>query len=118
MGWPRFPNSSRISSPAQVEELVREGKLELIDVREGFEHDAGHIAGDRHVEMDQLPAQAGSLDPERAPVFYCRTGGRSGAAVEAFRASGIDAFHLEGGIVAWVDAGKPIEPDGGHVADH
>jgi rhodanese-related sulfurtransferase len=105
-------------SPAQVDELVGDGKLELIDIREGYEHDAGHIAGDRHIEMDQLPAQAGTLDAERAPVFYCRSGGRSAAAVEAFRASGIEAYHLEGGIVAWVDDGKPLEPADGRVADH
>lgn len=103
-------------SPAQVEQLVADGQLELIDIREGYEHEAGHIAGDRHIEMDQLPSQAGSL--ERPPVFYCRTGGRSAAAVEAFRASGLEAYHLEGGIVAWVEDGKPLEPADGRVADH
>ncbi len=113
-----IPEQTQDLTPAQVEELVAAGKLELIDVRETYEHDAGHIAGDRHIEMDQLPAQAASLDPERSPVFYCRTGGRSAAAVEAFRASGFDAYHLEGGIVAWVEAGKPLEPEDGRVADH
>ncbi len=105
-------------APEQVVELVREGKVELIDVRETYEHDAGRIAGARHVEMDQLAAAAGSLDPERPPVFYCRTGSRSAAATEAFRASGLAAYNLDGGIVAWVAQGLPIEPDDGRVADH
>ncbi len=105
-------------SPDQVAELVAAGKLELIDIREGYEHEAGHIGGDRHVEMDQLPAQAGTFDAEVPPVFYCRSGGRSGTAVQLFRNAGIDAFHLEGGILAWVESGRPLEPDDGSVAPH
>jgi rhodanese-related sulfurtransferase len=102
----------------QMADLVAEGRLELVDIRETYEHDAGRIAGARHVEMDQLPAAAGSFDPDRPPVFYCRTGARSATAVQLFRAAGIDAYHLDGGIVAWVDAGRPLEPEGGSVADH
>lgn len=113
-----LPELQQDLSPAQVEELVREGKLELVDVRESYEHEAGRIAGGRHIEMDKLPAEASSLDPDRPPVFYCRTGARSAAATEAFRASGFEAYNLDGGIVAWVDAGLPIEPDDGRVADH
>jgi rhodanese-related sulfurtransferase len=105
-------------APDQVVELVREGKVELIDVRETYEHDAGRIAGARHIEMDQLATVVSSLDPECPPVFYCRTGSRSAAATEAFRASGLTAFNMDGGIVAWVEQGLPIEPDDGRVADH
>jgi len=39
-------------------------------------------------------------------------------AAQAFRASGWDAYSLDGGIAAWVEAGLPIEPQDGHVADH
>ena len=105
-------------APEQVAELVRESKVELIDVRETYEHDAGHIADARHVEMDQLAAAASSLDSERPPVFYCRTGSRSAVATEAFRASGLEAYNLAGGLVAWVEQGLPIEPADGRVADH
>jgi rhodanese-related sulfurtransferase len=105
-------------SPEQVADLVADGKLELVDIRETYEHDAGHIAGDRHVEMDKLPSAAGSFDPDRPPVFYCRSGSRSGTAVELFRGAGIEAFHLDGGILAWVQSGRALEPEAGSVADH
>jgi hydroxyacylglutathione hydrolase/adenylyltransferase/sulfurtransferase len=39
-------------------------------------------------------------------------------ATKAFRASGYDAWSMAGGIVAWDEAGLPLEPDGGHVAEH
>ena len=105
-------------SPEQAAELVADGKLELVDIRETYEHDAGHIAGGRHVEMDKLPAAASSFDPDRPPVFYCRSGGRSATAVQLFRGAGLEAFHLDGGILAWVASGRPVEPDDGTVADH
>ena len=105
-------------APERVAELLSSGEVQLIDVRENYEHEAGRIAGDRHILMDQLPAQAGSLDPELPIVFYCRTGSRSGVATQAFRASGRQAYNLEGGILAWVDRGLPIEPEDGEVAPH
>jgi rhodanese-related sulfurtransferase len=105
-------------SPEQVADLVADGKLDLVDIRENYEHDAGRIAGARHIEMDRLPAEAGSFDPDRPPVFYCRSGVRSATAVELFRGAGIEAFHLDGGILAWVQSGRDLEPDDGSVADH
>jgi rhodanese-related sulfurtransferase len=105
-------------SPEQVADLVAEGQLELVDIRETYEYEAGHVAGARHVEMDQLPAAASSFDAQRPPVFYCRSGARSATAVELFRAAGIEAFHLGGGLLAWADSGRPLEPTTGSVAEH
>ena len=39
-------------------------------------------------------------------------------AASAFRSAGYDAYNLSGGIQAWVDAGLPIAPEGGYVAEH
>ena len=105
-------------SPGDVRARHGRGEIQLIDVREDYEHEAGRIAGDRHIVMDQLPAEADSLGSDEPIVFYCRTGSRSAVATQAFRASGRDAYNLEGGIVAWVERGLPIEPEGGEVAPH
>jgi rhodanese-related sulfurtransferase len=102
--------------PGRVRELVEAGEVELVDGREDYEHEAGRIEGDRHVVMDQLTAEAGTLDEAGKPiVFYCRVGSRSTVAAEAFRGSGREAYNLDGGIVAWVERGLPIE---GEVAPH
>lgn len=105
-------------APERAAELVREGGAQLVDVRETFEHEAGRIAGARHIEMDRLTEEAGSIERDRPVVFYCRTGARSGVAVQAFRGAGYDAFNLSGGLVAWVERGLPIEPEDGRVAEH
>jgi rhodanese-related sulfurtransferase len=105
-------------SPEEARRLVTEGEADLVAVREPYEHDAGRIEGARHVPIPELTAAAQEMDPERSVVFYCRSGVRSAMATQAFRASGFPAYNLAGGILAWVERGLPIVPDGGTVADH
>jgi len=104
-------------SPERAEELQREG-AQLIDVREGYEWDAGRIEGARHVELGQVASQAATIDRDRPVVFYCRVGGRSTMAAQAFRKAGYEAYSMAGGLEAWAGAGRPLEPDGGKVAEH
>ena len=105
-------------TPERVAELHVAGEIDLIDVRESYEREAGHIADTRHVQFAQLSAQAETVDRERPVIFYCRSGGRSAVATQAFRASGYDSYNMSGGLLAWVEKGLPIEPEGGSVADH
>jgi rhodanese-related sulfurtransferase len=98
-------------------ELLADGAT-VIDVREGYERDAGYIEGTRHIELERLASSAESIDRDRPVVFHCRMGVRSAMAASAFRTAGYDAYTLSGGIQAWVDAGLAISPPGGYVADH
>ncbi|HEX6460029.1 MAG TPA: rhodanese-like domain-containing protein [Thermoleophilaceae bacterium] len=100
-------------SPEQASELE---DAQLVDVRTSAEYDAGHAEGAVHVSLDELQAAAGGLDRDRPVVFYCRAGERSRMAVDAFRASGWDAYGLEGGLLAWAERGLPLEPQGAEVA--
>lgn len=89
---------------------------QLVDVRQSYEWEAGRIDGAVHIPLEQLPGRAAELDRDRPVVFQCRTGSRSAFATQAFREAGFDAYNLAGGLEAWVEAGKPIEPEGGEVA--
>jgi rhodanese-related sulfurtransferase len=102
--------------PGGVAELLAGGTAQLVDVREPYEHEAGRIAGDVHIELDRLAEEAGRLDRERPVVFYCRSGSRSALAAQAFAAAGFASYNLAGGLEAWVESGRPIEPVGGRVA--
>jgi rhodanese-related sulfurtransferase len=105
--------------PAQVAAwLAREPDLQIVDVREVYEREAGHIAGSRHIELVQLSNRAGELSGERPVVFYCRVGGRSEMAAQAFRAAGLQAHSMSGGLVRWAQEGRALVPADGHVADH
>jgi hydroxyacylglutathione hydrolase/adenylyltransferase/sulfurtransferase len=104
-------------APERVRELAESGEAELIDVRRGYEWEEGHLPGARQIEVNDLTAQADSIPKDRTVAFYCRSGNRSGMAATAFREAGYDAHNMAGGIIGWAEAGYPLEPEGGHVAE-
>lgn len=105
-------------TPADVAAALDSGSANVVDVREPYEWEAGRITGVRHIELERLPSQAESVPRDKPVIFHCRLGVRSIMAAQAFRAAGYEARSMAGGIQAWVDEGRPIEPDGGTVADH
>jgi rhodanese-related sulfurtransferase len=103
-------------TPQQVAELLERGEIQLIDVRQPEEHEAGRIAGDRFIELAELGGLVDTIDRARPVVFYCRSGARSAMATEAFRGAGFDAHNMLGGLLEWDTAGLPLDPPGGYVA--
>ena len=103
--------------PQRVQDLIGDG-VQVVDVREPYERDAGHIAGSLHIPLAQLTEQAQSIERDRPVVFYCRVGARSLMAAQAFRASSYQAYTMAGGLVRWAGEGRALAPDGGHVAEH
>ena len=104
-------------SPQRVAELLERQPVQLIDVRQDYEWDAGRITGARHVELTELASQVDTMAQDQPLIFYCRSGVRSAMATEAFAEAGFDAHNMAGGLLAWDAGGLPIEPDGGYVAD-
>jgi len=111
-------DSPEIDVTAQRAAEMLAGGATVIDVREGYERDAGYIEGTRHIELERLAGQADTIDKTQPVVFHCRLGVRSAMAASAFRTAGYDAYTMAGGIQAWVDAGLPIAPENGYVAEH
>ena len=105
-------------TPEQTAAALGDGSATVVDVREAYEREAGYIDGTRHIELERLAAQAETIDPDRPVVFYCRVGSRSLMAAQAFRRAGFDASSMAGGITRWHEEGRPLLPEGGHVADH
>ncbi len=105
--------------PQRVDEWQRANpEVQLIDVREPYEREAGHIADSRHVELVRLSGEATTVAREHPVVFYCRVGARSLMAAQAFRAAGYEAYSMAGGLRRWAQEGRPLSPEGGTVADH
>jgi hydroxyacylglutathione hydrolase/adenylyltransferase/sulfurtransferase len=104
--------------PEWVREKHEAGEIQLIDVREDYEWEAGRLEGARHIELVRVASEADTIDREKPVVFYCRVGSRSGMAANAFRQAGYDAYSMDGGLVAWHAKGLPIEPPDGTVEDH
>lgn len=106
-------------TPADTLQRLQAGEILLIDVREQSEWDHSRIHGDvRHLPLSRLQDAAATIPQDKPIVFQCRLGGRSTMAAQAFRASGYEAYSLDGGLVAWDAEGLPITPAGAGVADH
>ena len=108
--------ASKVVSREEARALVDDG-AQLIDVRVAHEWDAGRIDGAVHLPLEELPDRISELDEQRPVVIYCRGGTRSSMAAEALESAGFDAAKLEEGIVGWEEAGMPLEPEDGYVAE-
>ncbi|HYH12372.1 MAG TPA: rhodanese-like domain-containing protein [Thermomicrobiales bacterium] len=105
-------------TPDQVERELADGVL-LVDIREPEERKAnGAIPGGTHAARGMLefyadptsPYHRIDFDPDRRTILYCASSGRSALAADMLRQLGYhDVAHLDGGIKAWSEAGKPVE---------
>jgi rhodanese-related sulfurtransferase len=100
----------------EAQKLIEEG-AQLFDVRADHEWETGRIAGATHLPLAELAERAGEIDKERPVVVYCRGGNRSAMAAAALVDAGYDAAKLTEGIVGWSEAGLPLAPEGGYVAE-
>lgn len=87
----------------------------LLDVRESEEWVAGHAPDAHHLPMMEIPARLGEVPVDRDVVVVCRVGARSAQVVAYLRSQGRDnAVNLDGGMIAWARAGRPmVSEDGG-----
>ena len=92
----------------------RREEVQILDVREGWEWDAGHIEGSTHIPLNELLAgRMEDLDQGRPIVAVCKTGNRSEVAALMLRARGYQAHNLEGGVEDWQGEGLPLVTDAG-----
>jgi hydroxyacylglutathione hydrolase len=90
-----------------LDDLLADG-VELIDVREREERDAGYIAGSRNIPYRLLALGASELPDDRPLVTICESGPRAAIAASILAARGFDARPVvNGGIDDWQAAGKP-----------
>jgi len=84
----------------------------VVDVREDFEWQAGHIEGALHIPLAQLPVRADEL-PAGQFLVTCKVGGRSAQAVAWLNQHGHEAVNLAGGMLDWQAAGRPMVSETG-----
>jgi rhodanese-related sulfurtransferase len=81
--------------------------LAVVDVREPFEWVAGHIEGAVHIPLSELPARITEL-PDEQTLIVCKVGSRSAQAVAYLAQQGYDVVNLDGGMLDWQAAGRPM----------
>ncbi len=106
---PREP-FSRIDV-AEAKDLLKRDDVVIIDVREPNEYAEGHVPNATLIPVNSVFARKDELPTDKEIIFICRSGGRSALAAEMAAASGLTnpLYNLEGGTLAWVEAGEPVE---------
>ncbi len=83
----------------------------VLDVRNSFEFQAGHIPGAINVAFTRLKPRLNDIPQDKTLLVHCQMDGRSAAAVGYLQRLGYKVVHLTGGMVAWQMAGGPIEKE-------
>lgn len=104
-----------------ADEAVRahgKGDVVFVDVRDEPELAAGKVRGAVHASRGMLefyidptsPYHKPAFQPDKAFVFYCKSGGRSALAAQRAQEMGLkNVGSLEGGFPAWEKSGGPVE---------
>lgn len=106
-------------TPDQVAKELESGDALLVDVREPQEREAAAIPGSISAPRGMLefyadpslPYHKAELDPSKRIILHCASGGRSALGAATLKEMGYDnVAHLDGGMKAWQEAGRPTEP--------
>lgn len=88
----------------------------LLDVREPGEWAAGHAASAVHIPMGEVVTRLAEVPGDQRVHVVCRSGGRSAQVAQYLIAQGLEAVNVDGGMIGWEAAGRPLTADGGTPA--
>jgi rhodanese-related sulfurtransferase len=95
-----------------AQQLIANGEIDIVDVREPKEWSSGHLPRARHVPLGRLRAAPKAALPRDNVIFVCAAGVRSEAAAKLAVANGLaTVYNLTGGTKGWVRAGLPLVQD-------
>lgn len=99
--------SAESTDSAGAAAKVAEG-MPLIDVRSATEWASGHVAEARHIHLGRLPQAIDEVPGDGPVLVMCQSGGRSAIARSILLSHGRRAINVEGGMMAWMQAGLPF----------
>ncbi len=96
-------NSKRIA------EQLRKGEIVLLDVREESEWNEGHIAGAKHIPLNNLDITTTESIDRAIPLYiYCRSGKRAKEAEDKLKELGFSRAESIGGVIDWQENGGEL----------
>ncbi len=107
---PFLPRAEGAVLPAEARELLKQGHIVFVDIREPAAYDRVRLPGAANLPLDEIKNRLAELHMlPAAPVLYCRGGDKAKALSEELANDGMGIAYLDGGILAWEAEGLPIE---------
>ena len=95
-----------------LKEILENGEIHLVDVREQMEFAGGRVAGASLLPLGELEERHKELDHSKPIYVMCRTGRRSSDAQRKLKALGFtNVVNVVGGMEDWKKEGLPVERD-------
>ena len=94
---------------AEARRLQQTGAV-VVDVRERFEFERGHVPGAINIPLTEVAERANEIPKDQPVVLHCALGSRSRLAGERLAGMGYENVkNLGGGFSEWKKAGLPVE---------
>ena len=82
-----------------LKELIKDPSTIIVDVRSAWEYEANHIPGAKNIPLEEVPYKVEEFKSFKSPVvLYCRSGNRSGMAVNILKQNGVADVYNGGGL--------------------
>jgi len=114
MGLPLTAGDIQDLEPIELRQILEtcvDGNCpEIVDVREPWEYQQGHVPGALLIPLGQLSMRVNELNPERPVAVICATGNRSQSAAALLGQKGFKTvYNVTGGTSAWMYNGLELE---------
>lgn len=88
-------------SAHELQEKMGQENLNIIDVREAYEYESGHIPGSINIPLSVLNRQSSQLDKDKEYYLVCASGARSMQASFLLGMKGYRTRNMQGGLMNW-----------------
>ena len=86
----------------QAKEMIDQGEVIILDVRNPDEYNRGHIADSELIPLPVIEGMSEELDKEKSYLVVCRSGNRSQQAAEILIGKGFkNIYNMTGGMNSW-----------------
>lgn len=109
-GLPTTSGDIEDIQPADLQILLKDAIQPIVvDVREPWEYQMGHVTGSKLIPLGQLAQRINELDPERPVAVICQSGSRSQSAAALLAQKGFKKiYNVVGGMSAWQMSGLEV----------
>ena len=82
-----------------IKELIKNPSTIVVDVRSPWEYEMEHIPGAKNIPLEEVPNKVKEFKSFKSPVvLYCRSGNRSGMALNILKQNGVAEVYNGGGL--------------------